>query len=90
MAGSPITSWQIDEGKAETVTDFIFLGSEITADGDEIKRGLFLGRKAMTNLDSILTSRDIHFANKSPYSQNYGFPVVIYGCESCTVKKAEC
>ena len=89
MAGGPITSWQIDEGKAETVADFIFLGSEITADGDEIKRSLFVGRKAMTNLDSILTSRDIHFANKSPYSQNYGFPVIIYGCESWTVKKAE-
>ena len=89
MAGGPITSWQIDEGKAETVADFIFLGSEITADGDEIKRSLFLGRKAMKNLDNILTSRDIHFANKSPYSQNYGFPVIIYGCESWTVKKAE-
>ena len=92
MAGSPITSWQIDEGKVETETDFIFLGSEITTDGDcshEIKSGLFLGRKTMTNLDSILTSRNIHFANKSPYSQNYGFPVVIYGCESWTVKKAE-
>ena len=69
MAGGPITSWQIDEGKVETVTDFIFLGSEITADGDcshKIKRRLFLGRKAMTNLDSILTSRDVHFVNKSP------------------------
>ena len=88
-----ITSWQTEGDKVEIVTDFIFLGSKITADGDcsqEIKRLLLLGRKAMTNLDSILTSRDIHFANKSPYSQNYGFPVVIYGCESCTVKKAEC
>ena len=92
MASSPITSWQIDEGKVETVTDFIFLGSEITTDGDcshEIKRRLLLERKVKTNLDSILTSRNIHFANKSPYSQNYGFPVVIYGCESWTVKKAE-
>ena len=87
MAGGPITSWQIDEGKAETVTDFIFLGSEITADGDEIKRGLFLGRKAMTNLDSILTSRDITLPIKV---KAMVFPVVMYGCESWTVKKAEC
>ena len=77
MTSSPITSWQIDEGKVETVTDFIFLGSKITADGDhdhsqEIKSCLFLGRKAMKNLDSVLKSRD-HFANKGPYTQNYGF-----------------
>ena len=92
MASGPITSWQIDGETVETVADFILLGSKITADGDcshEIKRCLLLGRKVMTNLDSILTSRDIHFANKSPYSQNYGFPVIIYGCESWTVKKAE-
>ena len=75
----------------ETVTDFIFFGSKITADGDcshEIKRQLLLGRKAMKNLDSILKSRH-HFANKGPSSQGYGFPVVMYGCESWTVKKAE-
>ena len=84
--------WLIPLGIMKTVTDFIFLGSKITVDGGcshEIERRLFLGRKTMTNLDSILTSRNIHFANKSPYSQNYGFPVVIYGCESWTVKKAE-
>ena len=75
----------------ETVIDFSFLGSKITADGDyshEIKRCLLLGRKAMTNLDSILKSRD-YFANKGPYSQGYVFPVVMYGCESWTIKKAE-
>ena len=75
----------------ERVTEFIFLGSKITADGDcshEIKRCLRLGRKAMTNLDSILKSRDI--ANKGPSSQGYGFPVVMYGCDSWTLKKAEC
>ena len=83
MASGPITSWQID---GETVTDFIFSGSKISADGDcshEIKRGLLLGRKAMTNLDSILKSRDITLPTK------YGFPVVMYGCESWTIKKAE-
>ena len=78
MASSPITSWQIDGETMETVTDFIFLGSKITADGDcshEIKRSLLLGRKAMTNLDSILKRRDvIYFANKGPPSQSYGFP----------------
>ena len=86
MASSPITSWQIDGETMETVTDFIFLGSKITADGDcshEIKRHLLLGRKAMTNLDSI-------FADKGLYSQSYGFLVVMYGCESWTIKKAEC
>ena len=76
MASGPITSWEIDGETMETVTDFIFLDSKITADGDcshEIKRHLLLGRKAMTNLDSILTSRDNNFANKSPSSQSYGF-----------------
>ena len=76
MVSSPITSWQIDGEKMETVTDFIFLGSKITADDDcshEIKRHSLLGRKAMTNLDSILKSRDHHFADKGPYSQSYGF-----------------
>ena len=75
-AGSPITSWQIDEGKVETVTDFIFLGSEITTDGDcshEIKSGLFLGRKTMTNLDSVLKKQRLHFSDKGPYSQSYAF-----------------
>ena len=76
MASGPITSWQIDEETMETVTDFVFLGSKITADGDcshEIKRCLLLGRKVMTNLDSILKSSDINFANKGPSSQGYGF-----------------
>ena len=76
MALVPVTSWQIDGDTMETVTDFIFGGSKITADGDcshEIKRCLLLGRKAMTNLDSILESRDIFFANKGPFSQSYGF-----------------
>ena len=76
----------------ETVTDFIFLDSKITADGDcslEIKRCFVLGSKAMTNLDSILKTRDYYFANKGPSSQSYGFPVVMYGCESWTIKKAE-
>ena len=91
-ASGPITSWQIDGEMVETVSDFIFLGSKITADGDcshEIKRCLLLGRKAVTNLDSIFKSRDHYFANKGPSSQGYGFPVVMYGCESWTVKKAE-
>ena len=90
MASGPITSWEIDGETVETVSDFIFFGSKITADGDcshEIKRRLLLGRKVMTNLESILKSRDI--ANKGPSSQGYGFPVVMYGCESWTVKKAE-
>ena len=92
MASSPITSWQTDGETMETVTDFIFLGSKITVDGDcshEIKRCLFLGRKAMTNVDSILKSQRHYFANKGPYSQSYGFPVVMYGCESWIIKKAE-
>ena len=92
-ASSPITPGQIDGETMETVTDFIFLGSKVTADGDcshEIKRFLLLGRKTMTNLDSILKSRH-YFANKCPSSQSYGFfPVVVYGCESWTIKKAGC
>ena len=89
MASSPITSWEID---GETVSDFIFLGSKITADGDcshEIKRGLLLGRKVMTNLDSIFKSRDITLLTKVCLVKAIVFPVVIYGCESWTVKKAE-
>ena len=89
MASGPITSWEID---AETVSDFIFFGSKITADGDcshEIKRCLFLGRKAMTNLDSILKSRDITLPAKVCLVKAMVFPVVIYGCESWTIKKAE-
>ena len=85
MASSPITSWQIDEETVETVTDFIFLGSRITADGDcshEIKRCLLLGRKAMTNLDSILKNRDITLPTKVRLVKAMIFPVVIYGCES--------
>ena len=92
MVSGPITSWQIDGGKVETVTDFIFLGFKITADGDcshEIKRHLLLGRKAMTNLDSILKSRDITLATKVHLINVMVFPVVMYGCESWTVKKAE-
>ena len=92
MASGPITSWQIDGETVETMADFIFLGSKITADGDcshEIKRRLLLGRKVMTNLDSILKSRRC-FANKGPSSQGYVLPVVMYGYESWTVKKAEC
>ena len=90
MASGPITSWQID---GETVTDFIFVGSKITADGDcshEIKRRLLLGRKVMTNLESILESRDITLPRKVCLVKTMVFPVVIYGCESWTVKKAEC
>jgi len=89
MASSPITSWQID---GETVAEFIFLGSKITADGDcshEIKRHLFLGRKVMTNLDSILKSRDITLSTKVCLVKVMVFPVVMYGCESWTIKKAE-
>ena len=89
MASGPITSWQID---GETVSDFIFLGSKITADGDcshEIKRCLPLGRKAMTNLDSILKSRDITLPTKVHLVKAMAFPVVMYACESCTIKKAE-
>ena len=91
MVSGPITSWQIDGKTMETVTDFIFLGSKITTDGDcshEIKRCLLLGRKAMTKLDSILKSRDITFFNKGPSSQVMVFPVVMYGCENWTIKKA--
>ena len=92
MASSPIISWQIDKETMETVTDFIFLGSKITADGDcshEIKRHLLLARKAMTNLDSILKSRDITLPTKVRLVKTMVFPVVMYGCESWTVKKAE-
>ena len=92
MASSPITSWQIDGDTMETVTDFIFLGSKITADGDfshEIKRYLFLGRKPMINLDSILKSRDIILPTKVHLVKALVFPLVMYGCESWTVKKAE-
>ena len=91
MASDPITSWQIDGETLETVTDFIFLGSKITADGDcshEIKRHLLLGRKVMTNLDSIFKSRDITLPTKVPLVKAMVFPVVIYGCESWTVKKS--
>ena len=93
MASGPITSWQIDGETMETVRDFIFLGSKITADGDcshEIKRCLLLGRKAMTNLDSILKSRDITLPTKVHLVKAMVFPVVIYRCESWTTKKAEC
>ena len=92
MASSPITSWQIDAETMETVTDFIFLESKITADGDcshEIKRHLLLGRKVMTNLDSIFKSRDITLPTKIYIVKAMVFPVVIYGCESWTIKKAE-
>ena len=92
MASSPITSWQIDEETMETVTDFISLGSKITADGDrshEIKRCLLLGRKTMTNLDSILNSRDITLPTKVHLVKAMVFPVVTYGCENWTIKKAE-
>ena len=93
MAPGPITSWEIDGETVETVADFIFWGSKITADGDcshEIKRHLFLGRKAMTNLDSILKSRDITLSTKVCLVKAMVFPVVTYGCESWTIKKAEC
>ena len=93
MTSGSITSWQIDGETMETVTDFIFLGSKITADGDyshEIKRCLLLGRKVMTNLDSILRSRDITLPTKIRLVKVMVFPVVMYGCESWTIKKAEC
>ena len=93
MTSSPITSWQIDGETMETVADFIFLGSKIIADGDcsyELKRCLLLGRKVMTNLDSILKSRDITLPTKFCLVKSMVFPVVMYGCESWTVKKAEC
>ena len=93
MAFGPITSWQTDGETMETVTDFIFLGSKITADGDcshEVKRRLLLGRKAMTNLDSVLKSRDITLLTKVHLAKAMVFPVVMYGCESWTIKNAEC
>ena len=93
MASSPSTSWQIDGETVETVTDFIFLGSKVTADGDcshEIKRHLLLGRKAMTTLDSILKSRDITLLTKVHLVKATVFPVVMYGYESWTLKKVEC
>ena len=93
MASGPITSWQIDGETMETVTDFIFLVSKITVDGDcshEIKRLLLLGRKVMTNLNSILKSRDITLLTKVHLVKAMFFPVVMYGCESWTVKKTEC
>ena len=93
MAFGPITSWQIDAKTMETVRDFILRGSKITADGDfshEIKRHLLLGRKLMTNLDSILKSRDITLPTKVHLAKAMFFPVVMYGCESWTIKKAEC
>ena len=92
-ASSPITSWEIDGETVETVSDFIFGGSKITADGDcshEIKRGLLLGRKVMTNIDGMLKSRDITLPTKVHLVKAMVFPVVMYGCESWTVKKAEC
>ena len=92
MASSPIASWQTDRETMETVTDFIFLGSKITADGDcshEIKRHLLLAREAMMNLDSILKSRDITLPTKVQIVKAMVFPVVVYGCESWTIKKAE-
>ena len=92
MASGPITSWQIDEETVETVTDSIFLGSKITADGDcshEIKRPLLLGRKVMAKLDSILKSRNITLSTKVYLIKSMVFPVVMYGCESWTIKKAE-
>ena len=93
MASGPITSWQIEVEKVETVTDFIFLDSKITADSDcshEIRKRLLLGRKAMTNLDSILKHRDITLPTKVDIVKATVFPVVIYKCESWTIKKAEC
>ena len=93
MASGPITSWEIDEETVETVSDFIFGGSKITADGDcshEIKRHLLLGRKVITNLDNILKSRDIALPTKVHLVKAMVFPVVTYECENWTVKKAEC
>ena len=93
MVSGPITSWQIDGETVETVADFIFFGSKITADSDcshEIKRCLLLGKKVMTNLDSIFKSRDITLPTKVRLVKAMVFPVVMYGCESWTVKKAEC
>ena len=93
MASGPITSWEIDGETVETMTDYIFLGSKITADGyccHEIKRHLLLGRKTMTNLDSVLKSRDITLLTKVHLVKAMVFPVVMYGCESWAIKKAEC
>ena len=93
MASRPITSWKIDGKTVETVADFIFLGSKITADGDcrhEIKRCLLLGRKVMTNLDSIFKSRDITLPTKARLVKAMVFPVVMYRCESWTIQRAEC
>ena len=93
LASASFTSWQIEGETVETVTDFIFLGSKITVDGDcscEIQRRLLLGRKAMTNLDNVLQSRDITLPTKVCIVQVMVFPVVMYGCESWTIKKAEC
>ena len=93
MTSDPITSWQINRETVETVAAFIFLSSKITADGDcshEIKRHLLLGRKAMTNLDSILKSREITWPTKVRLVKAMVFPVVMYGCENWTIKKAEC
>ena len=92
MASGPITSWQIDGETVETVSDFIFLGSKITADGDcthEIKKHLLLGRKIMTNLDSILKSRDITLPTKVHLVKSMVVPIIMYGCESWTIKQAE-
>ena len=93
MASGPITSWEIDGETVETVSDFIFWGSKISADGDcshEIKRHLILGTKALTNLDSIYRSRDITLLTKVRLVKAMAFPVVMYGCESRTIKKSEC
>ena len=93
MSSSLITSWQTEGEKVEVVTDFLFLASKITADGDyshEIRRRLLLGRKAMTNLDSVLKSRDITLPTNVPIVKAVVFPVVTYSCESWTIKKAEC
>ena len=92
MASGPITLWQIDGEKVETMTDFIFLGSKVTADGDcshEIKRRLILGRKDVTNLDSVLKSRDITLPTKVPIVRAMVYPGIMYGCESWTLKKAK-
>ena len=93
MASSPITSWQIDGETAETVSDFILGGSKITADGDcshEIKRRLLLGRKSYDKPRQYIKKQRHYITNKGPSSQSYGFPVVMYGCKSWTIKKAEC
>ena len=93
MASGPVTSWQIDRETVETVADFVFWGSQITADGDcshEIKRLLLLGRKVMTNLDSILKNRDITLSTKVRLAKAIVFPVVMYACDSWTIKKSEC